>query len=102
MHNRKVCHRDIKPANILYNPKTKSIKIIDFELARISKYSDEVLEMWTKTGTPSYRAPEMFKGGYDEKVDVWALGVLGYELLTGKKPFASPYEDTKIKKILNE
>lgn len=44
--------------------------------------------MWTCTGNQFYCAPEVFEGGwYDEKIDVWALGVITYQLLTGKLPF---------------
>jgi serine/threonine protein kinase len=48
--------------------------------------------MLTMTGTPDYRAPEMFEGGgYDEMVDMWALGVSIYQLMTGITPFYSMY-----------
>lgn len=89
MHNFGVCHRDLKPDNILYNDKKRKIKIIDFELARLRKYTNSKLEMMSKVGILSYRAPEMFHSIYDERVDIWAIGVIAYELLTRRLPFRS-------------
>ena len=57
MHRHGVCHRDIKPENIMYSKKTGDLKIIDFELAKMQKYADQKLEMWTITGTLQYKAP---------------------------------------------
>ena len=59
--------------------------------------------MWTKTGTPNYEAPEIFsKTIYSEKVDLWAAGILAYELLTGKLPFYSSYSNKTVKMILTQ
>lgn len=56
--------------------------------------------MLTPTGTLIYKAPEMFEGGgYDEKIDLWALGVIMYELVTGRNPFLSEYMADTIKNI---
>jgi len=87
IHSVGACHRDIKPDNILYNPKKEKIKLIDFELAKIKKYSNSKLEMMTRFGFPAFRAPEMFNSLYDEKVDIWSIGVIGYRILTGRMPF---------------
>ena len=57
--------------------------------------------MLTLTGTPFYRAPEMFTGGgYDERVDMWAFGVMIFELVTGATPFESVYHSDTINNIL--
>ena len=55
--------------------------------------------MWTTTGTLFYKAPEMFLGSYTNKVDVWAVGIVGYELLHGHTPFVREYVDDTIHEI---
>lgn len=92
MHEEGACHRDIKPENIMYCPETQKIKLVDFELARRLKYAGDEFEMFTKTGTLQYRAPEMFKALYDERIDLWAIGVVAYKLFTGNLPFSGSYE----------
>ena len=57
----------------------------------MKRYNHEILELWSKCGTNSYRAPESFKGAYGLPVDMWALGVITYELLIGAHPFRSSY-----------
>lgn len=94
-----IVHRDIKPENILYDPKTKQIKLIDFGIARRFKKRGTRFEMWTITGTLFYRAPEMFEGGYREGIDLWAAAVLLYELVCGRTPFESEYHSQTIKNI---
>ena len=89
MKQRGVCHRDIKPENILYDPETGDMRLIDFELSRMKKYKRDEMDLWTRTGTLFYRAPESFSLGYGESVDMWAAGVLLFEMLTGSLPFAS-------------
>ena len=83
-----IIHRDIKPENILFVG--KSAKLTDFGWSNIKE-----IERKRKTfcGTRDYLAPEMIlKGGHDEKVDIWTLGILVYELLVGKAPFSSPID----------
>ncbi len=88
-HEKKVIHRDIKPANIILS-KTGEVKLVDFGIA----VSDEDLEKdltreGMSLGTPGYMAPEQFQNtkNVDLRADIYALGVLAYELCTGKKPF---------------
>ena len=57
------------------------------------KYENEKLSMWTNTGTLYYKAPEMFSGMYDEKIDLWAIGVIAFELIAGYLPFQSNYQN---------
>lgn len=47
--------------------------------------------MWTSTGSLLYKAPEMFKGSYNEKVDVWSCGIIAYEILHGHPPFTHEF-----------
>lgn len=83
--NPPIIHRDIKPENILFFKNT--LKLADFGWSNI-KY-DRV--RMTFCGTPDYLAPEMImEKGHTEKLDVWTLGVLMYELLIGKAPFSPP------------
>lgn len=50
------------------------------------------MDLWSNSGSIYYRAPESLGGGYDERVDMWAVGVIAYEMLAGKVPFFSKYE----------
>lgn len=75
----------------MYGSKTGELKIIDFELAKMRKYVNKKLEMWTNTGSLHYKAPEMFKGSYNEAIDMWAVGVVIYEMVYKKLPFHSDY-----------
>jgi calcium-dependent protein kinase len=85
-HSRGITHRDLKPENILFenNSPDAEIKIIDFGLSR--KYAKDE-KMHSVLGTPFYVAPEVLKGNYNEKCDVWSIGAMTYLLLCGQYPF---------------
>jgi len=84
-HSQGVVHRDIKPANILITAEGQ-VKITDFGIARID--TSNLTQDTQLLGTPNYMAPEQIQGtGTDQRVDVFALGVMLYEMLTGQKPF---------------
>eukprot|EP00918_Siedleckia_nematoides_P015026 GHVU01032597.1.p1 GENE.GHVU01032597.1~~GHVU01032597.1.p1 ORF type:complete len:371 (+),score=89.90 GHVU01032597.1:204-1316(+) len=96
MHRNKIVHRDLKPENLLLESKGKNaqIKIIDFGL---STHFEGQKKMRDKIGTAYYIAPEVLHGTYDEKCDVWSVGVILYILLSGCPPFygSSEYEILK-------
>jgi len=100
-HQNNIVHRDIKPANMMVVEATKTIKLMDFGIARISDSSK------TKTGmvlgTPSYMSPEQLAGRkVDGRSDLWSLGVTLYQLLTGQLPFQAESMATLMFKIANE
>ncbi len=100
-HARNVVHRDIKPANLMLVDETKTIKVTDFGVARITDASK------TKTGmvlgTPSYMSPEQLSGKkVDGRSDLFSLGVTAYQLLTGSLPFQAESMATLMFKIANE
>ena len=105
LHNdMKICHRDIKPENFLITIENSKpeIKLIDFGFAT---YIREDKKMNDYLGTPAYTAPEMIsREPYDEKVDLWSIGILLFNMLTGCQPFSSdsyvPLEEQVCNKII--
>jgi serine/threonine-protein kinase len=92
-HSKKVVHRDIKPANILIS-REGAIKLVDFGIASSEDTQAEGLTIDGMTlGTPGYMAPEQFKDSrnVDLRADIYSLGALAYEMLTGKKAFPGSY-----------
>ena len=100
-HNMGVTHRDLKPENILFDSlkKDAEIKLIDFGLSR--KY-DKEQKMHSILGTPYYVAPEVLKGEYDEKCDIWSIGAMTYLMLCGEPPFNGNSNNEIFKKIVKE
>lgn len=95
-HSKKVIHRDIKPENLLLGVYGE-LKIADFGWSVHAPSSRRT----TICGTLDYLPPEMIEDRpHDEKVDLWSLGVLCYELLVGKPPFETPTHDATYQKIL--
>jgi eukaryotic-like serine/threonine-protein kinase len=89
-HRAGITHRDLKPANVMILP-DGGVRILDFGIARVS---DATLSgAHGMLGTVPYMAPEQVRGEeVDARVDLWALGVLLYEMLTGRRPFEGAHE----------
>ncbi len=99
-HDRHVVHRDIKPANIMVMDGFQ-VKVMDFGIAHFE--SSNMTQTGVAMGTPNYISPEQLSGKEVTKSsDIFSLGVVMYELLTGKKPFAGENINNLILKILHE
>jgi serine/threonine-protein kinase len=100
-HDRSIVHRDIKPANLMLAA-DDTVKVTDFGTAKILQFGT-VQQTQHVMGTPSYMSPEQVKGKpVDGRSDIFSLGVLLYEVLTGEKPFPGQTITTVIYKIVNE
>jgi len=100
-HRRGIVHRDIKLANIVVTS-DGLVKIMDFGLAR-RPGGAQLTRAGTTMGTVAYMSPEQARGdAVDHRTDLWSLGVVLYEMLTGKRPFRGDHDQAVIYSILND
>jgi eukaryotic-like serine/threonine-protein kinase len=108
-HAEGIIHRDIKPENILIDVRGE-VKIADFGLAKLMDQSATSIPLtgrWERVGTPDYMAPELILGSdvVDQRADIYSLGVVFYEMLTGELPnerLRGPLEPSLINPLLDE
>jgi serine/threonine protein kinase len=99
-HRHRIVHRDIKPANIMIL-ESGLVKVTDFGIAKMMSMG--MTQAGQILGTPNYMSPEQVKGrSVDGRSDIFSLGVILYELVTGEKPFGGQNITTVIYKIINE
>jgi TolB-like protein/predicted Ser/Thr protein kinase len=100
-HAKGVIHRDMKSANVMITPEGKA-KIMDFGLAKTAE-ATRVTRTGTTLGTVAYMSPEQALGQeIDQRTDIWSLGVMLYELLTGRLPFKGDLDPAIMYAIINE
>ncbi len=100
-HEKGIIHRDIKSDNVMIS-RDGVVKIMDFGLAEIAGRSRVTKEGMT-VGTAAYMSPEQARGEkLDQRTDIWSLGVVLYEMVTGRFPFPGEYEQAIVYQILNE
>ncbi len=101
-HSKGVVHRDIKPANIMLTT-TGQAMLMDFGLAQVAAAASKLTREGTTVGTSAYMSPEQTTGEkVDHRTDIWALGVVLYEMATGQVPFQGHYEQAILYSILHE
>jgi serine/threonine protein kinase/tetratricopeptide (TPR) repeat protein len=100
-HKKKMIHRDIKSANIIVTT-DGVVKIVDFGIAKLAGQT-RVTKDGTSLGTASYMSPEQtLAKEVDHRTDIWSIGVVLYEMLTGLTPFQGDYEQAVVYSIMNE
>jgi serine/threonine protein kinase len=101
-HATGIIHRDIKPSNIRIL-EDGTVKIMDFGIAKSMVSQSTLTQTGITLGTASYLAPEQIRGEeLDPRTDIFSLGVLAYEIVTGQKPFTGDHISTVLYKIMNE
>ncbi len=100
-HEENIIHRDIKPANVMVDAKSHA-KVMDFGLARLTEAS-RLTKTNTAMGTVAYMSPEHAQGiEVDTRTDIWALGCVLYEMISGQRPFQGQYDQALLYEIVHE
>ena len=99
-HQRGIIHRDIKPANLMIS-RGGLVKVLDFGIARVAHRESGEIDAPTLIGTPAYMAPEQLEGAeVDARSDIYAVGLVMYELFSGRRAFAGATTADVLQKVL--
>ena len=106
-HQKDIVHRDIKPANVMITTGGAGIepqaKLMDFGLAQLTKGKTRLTKEGTTLGTVAYMSPEQAQGiDLDRRSDIWSLGVVLYEMVSGRLPFEGDYDQAILYGVLND